>query len=119
MDLPALLSQDYWLILSTPLPAATELAVTTIAPEHVQWLLGLEQQQVLFLSGPLLSGPHVGPGSGVTILRARDEDEATRIAEQDPFVKAGLRSFAAFQWRLNEGSVSVCLSLGTGRYNWQ
>ena len=117
-DLSRLLARDYWLILSTPLPSTTADAIGSLVHEHVQWLLRLERDQILFVSGPLLQGPDVGPGSGVTVLRAADEDAARAIAERDPFVRAGLRTFAVYRWRLNEGSVSMRVSLGTGRYEW-
>ena len=55
------------------------------------WLLGLERDGVLLLSGPLTSGEGVGPGSGVTVLRAAGAEEALAIARQDPFALAGLR----------------------------
>lgn len=84
----------------------------------MQWLLTLERNDVLFVSGPLLEGPGVGPGSGVTVLRAADEDAARAVAEQDPFVRAGLRTFSVYRWQLNEGSVSMRISLGTGSYEW-
>ena len=74
---------------------------------------------MLFLSGPLLSGPGTGPGSGMTVLRAADEDEAGSIAANDPFAVKGLRTFTVHRWRLNEGSVGVRLSLGTATYDWQ
>ena len=32
--------------------------------------------------------------------------------------EAGLRTFEVYRWRLNEGSVSVRMSLGTGTYDW-
>ena len=54
----------------------------------------------------------------MTVLRADDEGAARRIAQDDPFVRAGLRTFQVHRWRLNEGSVSVRVSLGTGRYEW-
>lgn len=79
----------------------------------------LERDGALFLSGPLLSGPGAGPGSGVTVLRAADQDGAESIAARDPFVLAGLRTFTVHRWRLNEGSIGVRLSLGTGRYDWR
>ena len=71
------------------------------------------------MSGPLLSGPGTGPGSGVTVLRAADGEAAEAIAAQDPFVRAGLRTFAIYQWRVNEGSIGIQLSLGTGTYDWK
>jgi len=51
-------------------------------------------------------------------LRAPTEQNAAAIAATDPFVLAGLRSFEVFGWRLNEGAISIQLSLGTGSYTW-
>jgi uncharacterized protein len=118
-DLSRLLARDYWLIWSTPAAGADEAAISGLVPEHVAWLLELERAELLFVSGPLLSGPGTGPGSGVTVLRAPDEAAARAIAARDPFVRAGLRTFAVHRWRLNEGSVSIRLSLGTGGYEWR
>lgn len=115
---PHLLERDYWLVLSTPRPATTAADVAAHAPEHVAWLLGLERDGVVLMSGPLTSGDGVRPGSGVTVLRAADADAARAIAEQDPFVRAGLRDPAVLGWRVNEGSVGVTVSLGTGRFSW-
>jgi uncharacterized protein len=118
-ELSGLLGRDYWLILSTPASGTGQADIDACAPGHIAWLLGLEGDGVLFLSGPLLSGPGTGPGSGVTVLRAADEDEAESIAARDPFVLAGLRMFTVHRWRLNEGSIGVRLSLGAGRYDWR
>jgi uncharacterized protein len=116
---PALLGRDYWLILSTPVSGTGQADIDARAPEHIAWLLGLERDGVVFLSGPLLSGPGTGPGSGVTVLRADSQDQAGAIAAKDPFVLAGLRTFTVHRWRLNEGSIGVRLSLGTATYDWQ
>jgi uncharacterized protein YciI len=118
VDLSRLLARDYWLIVSTPSAGTDRAAIDAHVKEHVGWLLELERTDVLFVSGPLLSGPGTGPGSGVTVIRAADEESARQIAAADPFVKAGLRTFEVFQWRLNEGSVRVRVSLGTGTYDW-
>ena len=115
---PALLGQDYWLVLSTPEPSVAAADISRHVEEHVSWLLGLEADGTLFLSGPLVSGPGTGPGSGVTILRAPTAEDAAEIAAADPFVRAGLRTFQVFGWRVNEGSIGVRLSLGTGGYAW-
>ena len=113
-----LLGRDYWLVLSTPAAGTDEAAVEAHVKGHIAWLLELERTDVLFASGPLLSGPGVGPGSGVTVLRAPDEDTARVIAAGDPFARAGLRTFQVHRWRLNEGSIGLRLSLGTGTYDW-
>jgi uncharacterized protein len=119
VDVSRLLARDYWLLLSTPAAGVDQAAIQEHLQEHLGWAIGLEEAGVLFASGPLLSGPGVGPGSGVTVLRAEDEDEARLIAMGDPFVLAGLRTFAVHRWRLNEGSVSLRVSFGTGKYEWQ
>ncbi|MGV9823410.1 YciI family protein [Nocardia xishanensis] len=118
-DLSRLLGRDYWMVISTPVDGTTAEDIAALAPAHIAWLLGLEERHLVFLSGPLVSGPGVGPGSGVTVLRAADEAEATAIASADPFVTTGLRTFVVHRWRLNEGSVSMRLSLGRGTYEWQ
>lgn len=118
VDLSRLLARDYWLILSTPANGTDASAIDAHVPEHVAWLLELERDGVLFVSGPLLSGPGVGPGSGVTVVRAADEEAARLVAGSDPFVLAGLRTFEVYRWRVNEGTVSVRMSLGTGTYEW-
>jgi hypothetical protein len=119
VDPSRVLGRGYWLVLSTPEARTDKAAIDALAEEHIGWLLELERQDVLFVSGPIVSGPGVGPGSGITVLRAADEDAARRIASADPFVLAGLRTFEVYQWRLNEGSVSVRVSLGTGTYEWR
>jgi uncharacterized protein YciI len=119
VDLSRLLGRDYWVVLSTPVAGTEQAAIDAHRLEHIAWLLELEREGVLFLSGPLLSGPGVGPGSGLSVLRAADEADARRIASGDPFVHAGLRTFEVHRWRLNEGSVTAKLSLGTGTYEWR
>jgi uncharacterized protein YciI len=81
-------------------------------------LLALEADGVAFMSGPLTSGPGVGPGSGITVLRADSAEEAAKIAATDPFVTAGLRTAEVFGWRVNEGAIQLRVSLGTGTYTW-
>ncbi|UGT67871.1 YciI family protein [Nocardia gipuzkoensis] len=117
-DLSRLLGRDYWMVTSTPVDGTTAEDIAAVAPAHVAWLLDLEERNLVFLSGPLVSGPGVRPGAGVTVLRASDEAEASAIASEDPFVEARLRTFVVQQWRLNEGSVSMRLSLGRGTCEW-
>ncbi|WP_166459481.1 YciI family protein [Amycolatopsis pithecellobii] len=114
-----LLGKDYWLIRSLPAETTTADDLTPLVDEHVSWLLGLEREGLVVLSGPLLDGPGARPGSGITVLRADDAEHAARLAGGDPFVVAGLRSFEVCRWRVNEGSIGVRLSLGTGTFHWE
>ena len=116
---PALLGRDYWLIRSSPGATTTAEDIERVAGDHVDWLLKLEADGLVFLSGPLTSGPGVTPGSGITVLRAGSAAEAAQIAAADPFVTHGLRTFEVFGWRVNEGAIQLGLSLGTGHYTWQ
>ena len=119
VDRSALLGRDYWLVRSIPLPSATAADVERHLDAHLRWLLDLEADGTVFLSGPLVSGPGIGPGAGVTVLRAGDAAQAAKIAAADPFVVHGVRTFEVFGWRLNEGSIHVRVSLGTGTYAWE
>ena len=116
-DMSALLQRDYWLIRSTPMESTTAADVAHGAGEHVQWLLGLEARGIVVMSGPLLSGPGVRPGAGITVVRADTEDDAVAIGNADPFVLSGLRTFEVFRWRVNEGTIDVRISLGTGTFD--
>ena len=118
-DLSRLLARDYWLIRYIPAPGPGQAAIDARVEEHVAWLLELERDDVVLASGPLLSGPGAGPGSGVTIIRADSEEAARKIAAGDPFVRHGLRTFEVYRWRLNEGSIGVRVSLGTGTFDWR
>jgi uncharacterized protein YciI len=115
----ALLGRDYWVVISTPHPETTAEQIGAHVDDHIAWLLKLESDGTLFLSGPLTSGPDIRPGAGLTVLRADSAARAAEIAAEDPFVRAGLRSFEVFGWRLNEGTIDLRLSLGTGSYDWR
>ena len=116
---PALVAgRDYWLVRSWPRDTTTALDIERMAGEHIAWLLRLEADGVVFLSGPLTSGPGVAPGAGITVLRAGSAAEATQIAAADPFVTSRLRTFEVFGWQINEGAIQLGLSLGARRYTW-
>jgi len=110
--------RDYWLIRSVPLDTTARDDIERHAGDHIAWLLRLEAEGVVFLSGPLTSGPGVAPGAGVTVLRAGSAEQAAAIAAADPFVVAGLRTFDVFGWRVSEGAVRIQLALGAGQYTW-
>ena len=90
--------------------AATQAQLGELLADHLDYMIGLEKQGVLFASGPLTAAPGQPLGDGLTILRATSEDEARRIASADPFVINKLRSFEVREWTVMEGSFGVKLN---------
>src|SRR5580765_4130164 len=72
---------------------ATADQIGAVLPQHLEYMIGLEKQGVLFASGPLTAAAGAPAGDGLTILRAASADEARAIASADPFVVNKLRSF--------------------------
>lgn len=118
VDKSRFLGRRYWVVRWVPAPGTTASDIELVVDAHLSWLLGVERLGQLFLSGPVLSGPQVGPGSGLTVLKVESEDEARTIAAADPFVAAGLRTFELFAWLVNEGEIHLQLSLSSGTYRW-
>ena len=79
-------------------------------PRHLEYMIGLEKQGVLFASGPLAEADGMMRGDGLTILRAPDADAARKIAQADPFVMHGLRTFELREWTVVEGSLGIKLN---------
>lgn len=72
--------------------------------DHLGYMIELERQGRLFASGPFGDGTR---GDGMTILRAADEAEARALAERDPFVVHGIRTFTLQSWTVMEGSLGI------------
>lgn len=62
---------------------------------HIAHLKNLHLQGCLVLAGPFTDFP-----SGMVIVRAEDKGQATKIAEADPFVLEGVRTFSVRTWLL-------------------
>ena len=73
----------------------------------LEYMIGLEKKGVLFASGPLAEADGKTRGDGLTILRAASAQAAREIAEADPFVVHGLRSFELREWTVMEGSLGI------------
>jgi uncharacterized protein len=86
--------------MSRPLVARAELEPTL--PAHLEYMELLEQQGTLFASGPFTDGAF---GEGMTIVRAATLAEARAILDQDPFIRAKLRTYLLREWRLKEGAL--------------
>jgi uncharacterized protein YciI len=80
-------------------------------PRHLEYMIGLEKEGVLFASGPLAEADGQVRGDGLTIVRAPSAQAARAIAEADPFVVHGLRSFELREWTVMEGSLGIKVNL--------
>jgi uncharacterized protein YciI len=87
--------------------ATTPDQIAALLPQHLEYMIGLEKQGVLFASGPLTGGAGQPAGDGLTILRTSSAEDARAIAATDPFVVNKLRTFEVREWTVMEGSLGL------------
>jgi uncharacterized protein YciI len=97
--------------------AATAEQIGAVLPQHLEFMIGLERQGILFASGPLTAAPGAPMGDGLTILRAASAEDARAIASADPFIINKLRSFEVREWTLMEGSFGVTVNFSDQSLN--
>jgi uncharacterized protein YciI len=93
-------------------------AVKQNLAEHRAYLRSLEEQNVLFGAGPLWTedGQYF-EGDGMLIYRAASVEEATAIAQDDPMHRSGARTFKIRPWLLNDGSITIRVTLSEPQRN--
>ena len=104
-----MLRRKFYAVLSHPSPAPEKLK--PLLPAHLEYMIGLEKRGLLFASGPLSDGAGPPSGAGLTILRAASADEARALAEADPFVVNGLRTYELKEWTIMEGTLGLKINL--------
>ena len=73
----------------------TALTSKETIKRHIEHLRKLDKSGCLILCGPFTDYP-----SGMIIVRAEDKEEATKIAQSDPFVQEKVRNFEIRSWLL-------------------
>tara|TARA_B100000315_G_scaffold248291_1_gene278008 strand:+ start:3525 stop:3926 length:402 start_codon:yes stop_codon:yes gene_type:complete len=73
---------------------------------HTKWLHDIEQNGIMFASGPLRDET-AWDGSGMAIIRANSREDAEQIAASEPFHQAGIRKNSVEGWTMNEGSFTI------------
>ncbi|MNI21048.1 YciI-like protein [compost metagenome] len=63
---------------------------------HVKHLQELERSGQLVMCGPFSDSP-----GGMVIIRAESREEAERIAQRDPYILTGIRSYELRTWGLS------------------
>jgi len=104
-----MLRRKLYVVLSQPSPTPEKLKA--LLPAHLEYMIGLEKRGILFASGPLADGAEPPSGAGLTILRAASAGEAQEIAEADPLVANGVRTFHLKEWTIMEGSLGLRVNL--------
>jgi uncharacterized protein len=78
---------------------------------HLEYQVRMEKEGVYIAAGPHWEDDEdTWKGDGMIVLRAKNLDEARRVAENDPMHKSGARKFRVRPWLINEGSVNVRVS---------
>ena len=101
--------RKFYAVISQPSRAPEKLKA--LLPAHLEYMISLEKRGVLFASGPLSDGKGPPSGAGLTILRVTGIDEARAMAEADPFVLNGLRTFELKEWTIMEGTLGLRVNL--------
>jgi uncharacterized protein YciI len=104
-----MLRRKFYIILSNASPTPEKLK--PLLPAHLQYMVSLEKRGLLFASGPVADRPGPPDGAGLTVLRVSSADEARQLAEADPFVVNGLRTFTIKEWTIMEGTLGLRVNL--------
>jgi len=104
-----MLRRKLYAVLSKASPTPEKLK--PLLPAHLEYMIGLEKRGVLFASGPLSDGAGPPTGAGLTVLRTASMEEARRLADADPFVINGLRTFELKEWTIMEGTLGLRVNL--------
>jgi uncharacterized protein len=104
-----MLRRKLFVVLSQP--SATPEKLTALLPAHLEYMISLEKRGVLFASGPLSEGSGPPSGEGLTVLRVNSAQEARAIADADPLVVNGVRSYKLKEWTVMEGALGLRVNL--------
>ena len=104
-----MLRKKFYVVLSKP--AVTPDKLQPFLSAHLEYMIGLEKRGHVFASGPLTDGEGPPSGQGLTVLRAKDANEARALAEADPFFINGLRSYELKEWTVMEGTLGLRVNL--------
>jgi uncharacterized protein len=104
-----MLRKKLYVVLSKPVVTPDKLQPFLSA--HLEYMIGLEKRGHVFASGPLADGAGPPTGAGLTVLRAKDANEARALAEADPFFVNKLRTFELKEWTIMEGTLGVRVNL--------
>ncbi len=106
----AFLSKTFYLAFLEPTEKAGDRGA--VRAEHFAYVKSLEAAGKLMLAGPFLDETSGNPnGYGLFILRVENRADAEAIMKDEPFTSQGFRTYRLVQWRINEGSLNLSITL--------
>ncbi len=111
-----MLRKRLWVVITKAVAPREEL--DKVLEAHLIHQIRLEKDGIMFGAGPLSNADGSPTGTGMIIIRAENEAEARRIADQDPFHSAGLRTYTLQQWSLNEGRITLTIDYSDQSYKF-
>lgn len=75
---------------------------------HREYMAGLVAQGRIFASGPTAATVDGESNGGATALLVADAAEARRIMDEEPFVRAGARTYELIAWNVRHGDYASC-----------
>jgi uncharacterized protein YciI len=104
------LALELFIVRSVPQSAPEEIAKAL--PEHLAYQRELESRGILVMAGPVSNAAGDAlSGEGLMIYRAANLAEAARFAADDPMHRLGLKQAELRAWLVNEGQLTVSLTL--------
>lgn len=95
-------------------PPRLRKSAVRMRKEHHDYLVELERKGILFGAGPFRDEHGNRVGVGMLIIRASSTRAAKRIANAEPYTKAGQRVMTVTPWQRNEGCLSLSISFAHG-----
>ena len=95
-------------------PAGDMGLVKATLPAHLAYQKEMEAAGNLFLAGPVSddTGEQM-QAEGMVIYRAENLEAAKQIADHDPMHSTGARTYSIRKWLVNEGSLTLSISLSS------
>lgn len=101
-------------------PSGPDADIPTHLPAHLAYQKDLESRGILVFAGPVsdVTGQLMS-GIGMMVYRADSLDEAKAIASKDPMHTSGTKTFSVRAWLVNEGALSLDITLSDQRIEFK